>query len=58
MAFTLFFLCSLSYLFFKEILIMAVVVPKEDSKAGEQKDTIKEKVQGIKDTAEAIGKDI
>jgi phage shock protein C len=39
-------------------IIMAIVVPKEDSKAGEPTDTIKENVQEIKDTTEAIGKEI
>ena len=39
-------------------IIMAIVVPKEDSKATEPKDTIKDNVKEIKDTSEAIGKDI
>ena len=38
--------------------IMAIVVPKEDSKASEPTDTIKENVKEIKDTTETIGKEI
>ena len=39
-------------------LIMAIVVPKEDSKASEPTDTIKENVKEIKDTTATIGKEI
>jgi phage shock protein C len=39
-------------------IVMAIVVPNENSKATEPKDTIKENVHEIKDTTESIGKDI
>jgi phage shock protein PspC (stress-responsive transcriptional regulator) len=39
-------------------IILAIVVPKEDSKASEPKDATKENVHEIKDTTEAIGQDI
>jgi phage shock protein C len=39
-------------------IIMAIVVPNENSKAAEPKDTLKENVHEIKDTTESIGKDI
>jgi phage shock protein PspC (stress-responsive transcriptional regulator) len=39
-------------------IIMALVVPKEDSKTSDPSDAIKENAQDIKDTTEAIGKDI
>jgi hypothetical protein len=39
-------------------IILAIVIPKKDSKASEPKDAIKENVDQIKDTTEVIGKDI
>jgi len=39
-------------------IILAILVPNENSKAAEPKDTIIENVKEIKDTTEAIGKDI
>ena len=39
-------------------IILAIVVPNENSKAAEPKDTVKENVHEIKDTTETIGKDI
>ena len=39
-------------------IILAIVVPREGSQAGEPSQTIKENVQEIKDTTQQIGKDI
>ena len=39
-------------------IILAIVVPREGSQAGEPSETIKENVQEIKDTTQQIGKDI
>jgi phage shock protein C len=39
-------------------IVMAIIVPKEDSKAAEPKDAIKENIKDIKDTTVSIGKDI
>jgi phage shock protein PspC (stress-responsive transcriptional regulator) len=39
-------------------IILSVVVPLENTQTTEPKDTIKENVQEIKETAEAIGKDL
>jgi phage shock protein PspC (stress-responsive transcriptional regulator) len=39
-------------------IILAIVVPLEDSKAAEPKDTIKENVEEMKETAREIGREI
>jgi len=39
-------------------IILSLVVPLENTQTTEPKDTIKENVQEIKETAEAIGKDL
>jgi phage shock protein C len=39
-------------------IILSLVVPLENTQTSEPKDTIKENVQEIKETAEAIGKDL
>src|SRR5271157_1426381 len=39
-------------------IILAIVVPREGSQAGEPSQTIKENVQEIKDTTQQIGKDL
>ncbi len=39
-------------------IILAIVVPLEDSKAAEPKDTIKENVEELKETARELGREI
>jgi phage shock protein PspC (stress-responsive transcriptional regulator) len=39
-------------------IILAIVVPLEDSKAAEPKDTIKENVEEMKETARELGREI
>jgi len=39
-------------------IILAIVTPMEDSKASEPRDTIRENVQEMKNTAEGIGQDV
>ncbi len=39
-------------------IILAIVVPLENSKAAEPKDTIKENVEEIKETASALGREL